>query len=382
MVNRKQKNNSAFAAQDAIIDGNNLWMLTNDTDILLHFNLTGMKLVDYHVVPEEKPVKYAHLRLRKSGDIIYIIPYMESRLFFYDCTSGKTGDISIPYEADEIGKKNKFNIAVVWKSWLVLVGHTIKGLFYYDRLTRSFIKDTAYLDELRKEGCDISAPLFSNCYYQRDNMLYIPVFRKNMILEIDLEKRTNKIHRLNCEKEIKLHTIDGYFRNGQEEFLLTTTNDEMLIWSHANGVEKMEELNLLHGEERIYARALHYGRKKYYIAAYERKVFVEADNGIQELEFEYESRGGFEEAIGFTQFETILKNGTDVYFQARSNGQLFKIDTVTDKIYRTDFEISEDKRKEMIHQVCGSKTITDILAESAGFGLTAFLEVICGKERR
>lgn len=382
MSNRMQENNAIFASMDAIIENNDLWMLSENADVLLHFDFTRLKLLDYHILPCKKLILNAHMRLRKSGNIIYIAPYMENSLVYFDYVSGEMGDINIPYEDSEIGVKNKFNIIVVWKSHLILVGHAVRGVFYYDVISGSFKKYVGYLDELKKEGCDASSPLFSDCYYQKENKLYIPIFCKNMILEIDLDTCINTIYKLQYEKEIKLRTIDGYDQDGTEKFLLTTVNDEMLIWSPVNGVEKMKALGLLRGEEKIYVRAFRMEEKNYYIAAYERKVFVEVDDRIQELEFEYESRGGYEEAVGRTQFEAVFKKGADIYFQARSNGQLFRIDTATDVVHRVDFDVTSEKRKEIADKVYSSRPIIDMLTEGAWFGLDSFLKsYVCREER-
>lgn len=382
MMNKVQENNAIFTAQDIIIDGDDLWMLLNDTDILSHFDFNSLNLIDYYIVPGEKMVQYAHVRLKKIGDRIYVVPFMESGLFCFNCTLEKIEEINIPYENGELKRKSKFNIVVVWKTQLVLIGHSIKGVFYYDTISGSFEKDVGYLEKLKKAKCDVSDILFSDCYYQSEDKLYIPVYGKNIILEIDLENHINRVYELQCEKEIKIRTIDGYYQDGKEKFLLTTVNDEMIIWSLADGVEKIKELGLLHGEEKIYMRAFCVKGKNYYIAAYERKVFVETENGIRELEFEYEDRGGFEEAIGYTQFEAIFKNGEDIYFQARSNGQLFKIDTEIDAIQQLNFNVTQEKKEEIIREVCNRRPMSDLFVENTWFGLDGFLKVCVCEESK
>lgn len=374
MANVMQENNAIFVAKSAIVDKNELWMLSNDADVLLHFDFVNMKLSNYYILPGEKLLQYSHLVMAKNGNSIYIAPYMGDMLFLFDSLSGEIKNIAIPYDASEAEQKNKFNIAVVWKSQLVLVGHAIKGIFYYDMISGGFVRDTKYLDMIKKVQYDISGFLFGDCYYQKENKLYIPLFCRNMILEIDLDKHINKIHELKYDTEIKLCTIDGYEQDGREKFLLTTKNDEMLIWSPVNGVEKMKDLGLLCGEEKVYMRAFHMNEKNYYIAAYERRVFVEIGDEIRELNFEYENKGGVKEAAGGTQFEAIFKNGTDIYFQARSNGQLFKIDTVTDAIYQIDFDIVPEKRREIIEQICISRPMVDILIENMWMDVNVFLK--------
>lgn len=374
MGNQMQGDNSVFAAKNVIVAGDELWMLSNNTDVLLHFDFKNLKLLDYHIIPGKKLMQYAHLALSKIENMIYIAPYMESSLVYFDCMSGEMGNIDIPYESDDAKKKDKFNIVVAWNSYLVLIGHTVRGIFYYDTLSGHFTRDVTYLEDLKKGGCDINDVLFSDSYYQRENRIYIPIYASPVILEIDLETRLNTIHKLYDEKEIRLRTIDGCSQGGKGRFLLTTTNDESLIWSPVDGIEERKAFGFLRGEEKIYMRAFHVRGKNYYFSAYERKVFVETEERIQELEFEYESKGGVEEAAGKTQFEAIFKSGFDIYFQARSNGQMFKIDTSSDTIYRMDFDVELDKRKEIINRVFASRRVIDMLTESSWFGLESFLE--------
>lgn len=380
MAEKAQGNNAIFASKNAIVDGNNLWMLSNDTDVLLHFDFSGLRLMDYHILPGDELLQYAHMGMVKNGDIIYIVPYAGDDLVLFDCKSAEMRSISISYEEGEIKRKDKFCIAAVWKTQLFLIGHSVKGIFCYDVPSGRFARDTSFLKELEKAGCDITTTLFSDCCYQKRDKLYLPVFCANLVLEIDLDKGQNRIYKLNSEKKIELRTIDGYEEGGKEKFLLTTVNDEMLIWSPLDGVEEMRELGLLRNRKGMYSRAFHVGKKNYYIAAGERKVFVEEDNRIEELEFEYENSGGAKEGANGTQFEAVFRNGTDIFFQARSNGQLFKIDTITDMVHRMDFDVTIEKRKEIRDQVYSSRPIADMLIENTWLGLDGFLKMYVGRE--
>ena len=76
----------------------------------------------------------------------------------------------------------------------------------------------------------------------------------------------------------------------------------------------------------------------------------------------------------------MFKNGDDIYFQIRSNGQLFKIDTNTDVVHRLDFDVTEAQKKELIRQACKHRTDIDELIENAGFSLDNFLDMyICNR---
>lgn len=375
MEKRIQNDNSIFVGIGIVVDEKSLWILSEDTDTLMHFDLLTRELLDYHAISRKKLVPCAHLELQKNGNVIFVIPYRGRNLVSFDTGSGEMQYIEIPYKTDEVNKDGKFCIAIIWKFYLILVGYNIKGIFYYDTTSGSFTRDMEYLGKLEKLGCDLSKPLFSDNYYQYEEKVYMPVYSQNIILEIDLETHASRVYELQHKKKIKLCTIDGYIQNGKEKFLLTTTDDEMIIWSPDSGIEKIEELKILTVYEKIYKRAFHIREKNYYIPAYERKVFVETDGAIKELEFEYESRGGFDGNSGHTQYEAVLKKDKDIYFQARSNGQLFRIDTETDKVYRIDFDVLSDKQEEVMYRVCSGREIS-VLNETACLRLDRFIKII------
>lgn len=377
MKDRERKNNGIFASVNAVVDGEDLWMLSIDTDVLLHFDFKSLKLLDYYIIPGETYRRYAHLLLRKAGNIIYVTPGEENSLICFDCVSKKIENIHIPLETDEIWKGNQFNFAAVWQSRLILSGYLGQGIFFYDMTHGSFTRDVGYLGAFKKLGCDLSALQVSYSYCQRKNKLYIPILFTNLILEIDMETCMNHIYELRYGKELQLRTIDEY---GQDDkFLLTTADDEMLIWSPINGVERLRPLGLLHAQNKMYAQAFHVREKNYYIAAYERRVFVEKDERIRELKFENKDRGRVQEDS--SQFEAIFKNKTDIYFQVRSNGQLFKIDTEIDMICQMDFDVTMEKKKEITDEVCRYRSKFDMSVESAWFDLDIFLKCYVCKQK-
>lgn len=369
-----QSDNSLFTGTGVVIDRNDMWILTEDTNAIMHFDLCSMRLLDYHVVLKEKIVQCSHLGLQKNGNILFAIPFSESNLISFDISSYETRYIEIPYRESEADRNNKFSVAISWESYLILAGANIPGIFYYNIVSGRFTRDTRYLDKLEASGCDLSRPLFSENYFQNEENVYIPVYSQNFILKINLKTRTNIIYELKNENKIELCTIDGFYQNGKEKFLLTTTNDEMLIWNQESGIEEIKKLGVLTVGEKTYKRAFHIKGKNYYISAYERKVFVERNGIIREMEFDYESRCGFDGELGYVQFEVVLKRDEDIFFQARSNGQLFKIDTEADRVYSVEFDVEEEKKEEIISCVCDNREMS-VLYENACLSLDVLLRL-------
>lgn len=370
-----QDNNSIFTSACAIVDGMDLWMLTNETDILCHFNFGNMKLIDCFFVPGDEMLDRSHFVIRKNKNKIYVIPYKAEQLYIFDVLSKKFEECQIPYGKN---KKNKFMIAEACGTHLVMIGHEIHGIICYDEKTDTFVKYTEYLTELEKAGCDISKPLFLDGYCRYENRLYIPVYSTNLVLQLNLEDVTYNIYKLSDKKEIKLRTIDRY-DDGGEKFLLTTVDDEMLVWSINYGIEKIKKLEVLKGNRKAYVRAFYISGKNYYISAWERKVFVENGSQITRLDFDYESRGAFDE-LNHTQFEAIFKYGEDIFFQARSNGQIFKIDTRTDKVHCINFCVTQKEKEKIIYQICKYRNKVSLLMESSFCNLNLFLGILCSNK--
>lgn len=371
-----QDDSSLFLSMDALIDGDHLWLLSCEPDILLNFDFNSMKLRDYYIVPGEDVVQYAHLELENIGDVIYIVPYMKEGLYYLDRETNALKEIRIPYAEGETEKNCKFAFSTTWQSYLVLVGHAIQGIFYYDEKNNTFTRETGYLRELKKAGCDISKPLFGGWRYQSGEELLIPVYDSNFILQMNLERREYKIFELSAGKEIRLCTIDAFEETGKRKYFLTTTNDEMLIWSPETGVEKMKELEMLGGDgTKRYLQALCANGKRYYLPSNERRIFVEDDDKIKELPYEYETRGSFAE-VREPQFGAIVRFEDNIFFQARSNGQIFKIDTKEDKICRIDFDVMAEKKDEIISKLHHHRKRINCLKESSFYRLDNYIKMI------
>lgn len=370
---KKQKDNRMFLSKGAIIDDGILWMLTEMTDVLLAFDMETMKLKKWIVVPGIEWMQCGYMAMLKSSKGIYAIPFYGEGVYLFD-NFGGVRKIPIPDE-NCFHATGKFLISGVWKNDLAIVGHGVNGIFFYNEVTQKVEKKSDYLTMIAEAGYDNSIPLFSDEYCQVGSSLYIPIYKTNAILKTDIESRTNELIQLEASKVIRIRTIDNFIRDGKNYFLLTTCDDESLIWSPKKGIEEFKKMDLLNGNEKIYHRAYHINEKRYYISALERKVFVDTGVDVFELRFDYELDGAVSE-LDHTQFEAVFKSNDNIFFQARSNGQLFRIDTTKDIITRVDFNISVEEKRKIILNLCAAKKMISTKEESNLVDLELFLGIL------
>ena len=375
----QQNDNRMFISKGAFVSGNNLWLLTETTDILLCFDITTMKLEKYFLVPGDDLKQYAHMAMIQGEKGIYILPFRGEGLYLCD-DSEKMKQLPMPYEKSH-QELDDFLICGSWKGNMAFVGHGVQGIFFYDEASGIIEKQLDYINDIKQAGYDVSKPLFSDASCQVGSSLYVPIYRTNAILKIDLQKKSHELYQLDDVENLRLRTIDIFESDGEYKFFLTTCDGDSLVWSQNKGVEDYRKLNLLQGNDRIYHRAYKINEKKYYIAAWERKIFIEKGQDISKLEFDYELNGAVSE-LDHTQFEALFKSGNHIYFQARSNGQLFKIDTDRDVITRLDFCVSEKEKKKMIHDICKNRKTMGFMKESSVEDIEIFLGVTGNMESR
>lgn len=369
--NKNQIDNSMFASSSLLVEGEYIWFLTSQTDVLIRFRISDMKLMEYYIVPGEYLQKDMHVRLENADNRIYIVPYRGDGLFYFDKKTKMVKEISSSIFKKGMLEKRKFRIAAFWKGHLFFVGHEISCIYDLEEETSRVSVIKAYLDVLSTAGAETKGAIFSDCFYQDGNMLYIPLVNQSYILCMNLEDRSFYPFQLSGRKKIRLCTIDKY--EDKEKFLLTTLDDEKIIWSPKNGLEEWEELGVLR-KEKMYLHAYHINNKNYYIPAKERKIYIEKEGIIRILPFVYPINTKYPE-YDTIQYEVVDKFSNIIYFQIR-DGHFFYIDTVKDEIHNMNFSVSNDTMREIKKHVLDVRNIPKTVEERYCFHLGDYLEMV------
>ena len=365
-------NNILFVSKNILVEDNLLWMLTNDTNVLCQFDLSNMKYLSSYVLPIDKVIQYGYYAFTKVGKNVYVLPFRNEDMFVIDVQNGEIKKEKIPYRSSDRAQRGKFHIVGNVNNKLLMVGHNIKGVFVYDE--KGFCVSYEYLDIIKEAGIDINQEdsFFSDCYLQLGSKIYAPLYKKNYLFVVNIAEESYQI--IKIEENVRLRTIE-IINEKEEIFLFTTVDDERVIWSPKKGVIEKKNLNVLKLGEKLYTRAYYINNKYYYIAAYERKIFVEKNNKMVEIPFEYPMGEIFKEGE-CTQFEAVFRNERGVFFQARSEGSIFYIDTESDSIKQIDISISKEQRDSLIKKSYYGKKIEFIWNENSYLNLLYFIDIV------
>lgn len=363
-----------FASSSLLIENGDMWLLTSHTDILMRFRISDMRLEEYYIVPAEYLQKDVHVKLENTSNGIYILPCIGNRLFFFNKSVKKIKEISLSILEQKFAEKRKFHISAFWNRHLFLVGHDIECIYILNEETGHISKEKTYLDILRIAGAKTEGTIFSDCAYQDGNMFYMPLIGQSFILCMNLDDRTFNTFRISGKKKIRLCTIDKY--QDDDKFLLTTLNDEKIIWSPKKGLIEWKDLGIL-GKEKSYLRAYHINNKNYYIPTKERKIYVEKEGIIKMIPYVYPLNLKYPE-YDTIQYEVVERFADVIYFQTR-DGHLFYIDTIKDEICDMRFYVSSEKRKEIKGKILDARNIPAVVEEKYCFYLEDYLEMIIGQ---
>lgn len=368
---KNQADHTMFASSSLLVEGKNLWLLTTHTDVLMCFQSSDMRLMEYYIVPAQYLQKDVHARLQNANDGIYILPCMGNDIFYFSKTQKTMRKISLTFLGQEHANKRKFHTVAFWKGHLFLIGYDIGGIYDLDEETGNISKEETYLDMLRSAGAETEGTIFSDCACQDGNMLYLPLTDQPFILCMNLDERSFHVFRLSGEKNFRLCTIDKCADS--RSFFLTTSDDEKIIWSPKKGLEGWKELGMLKKEKK-YLCAYHVNDKYYYIPANERKIYVEKEGKIRNLPYEYPSNTKYPEHDTI-QYEMVDRYENVIYFQAR-DGHLFYIDTENDEIHGIKFSVSTDQISEMKKRILEVRNIPATVHEKYCFHLGDYLQMV------
>ena len=340
--NKDNQNMRICSGMYSVLEDGILWMIAEYSNVLLKFNWITKQLINIYPIPEKVNPLYAHIYFIKKEKHIYIFPYRANNIYIFDTEKEAFEEIILPLSEDERKLGAKFAIVTEYNSVFWMIGYNIKGIFTYNILTKEICRIDIYLLLLEKSGIDINQPVVSTNYYREEEKLYIPIYKKNYILCIDMKRKEYRIFKIGLSKEFELRTITK-IDNG---FLLTSINDEKIVWSKENGVEEVIAFNNLNNIRREYRHVFWVNEKAYYIALCERRIFFEdKKNDVKEIDFDIPFEVDFPER--YTQYETVFVDGNSIYFQMRENGCFYQLDTMNNTVTQIEFIIPKFMREEL-----------------------------------
>ncbi len=364
-----KKVNKYFSSRNIVIDNNTLWLITNYSGILCKFRFPEMIMESYYILPKEESMEYSYLAFCIYGNYIYIAPYMSKEFVIFDVKNEIFSCVKIPYKTGTENNNNKFHIIFEYNENIYLIGQGVDGIFKYDIRKKEFQKRENYIAKIEDLRC--VAEVFSDNYFVENNMVYIPINERNMLFIIDLDSREQKL--IDFDKKYRFRTIDKI----EEKIILTTFDKEKVTWD--TKTEEIIEEKIPIDEIGFFWKVFVIDKSIVYIVACDKKVYLETEDGVNEIEVNYDKYGSLRK--GYTQFEATLKNSNGVFFQARTSGQLFFLDIDNREISEMDFYADEEEVVHMLREsLKNEKSNCMYRLERSEFGINDYLLLI-KKER-
>lgn len=352
-----------------ILDGDILWMVTIHTDVVLKIDWGSKQIVGSFQIPESKNIDYAHTVMKKVDEKIYIFPLYGDGCFCFDITSEKFNKIGLDCGGDKLSCVVRIAEMADDKN-IIFVDHNTNRIYKLDSRNNSVSRVGENLEEeLKRKGVDVSFPIFSWQHFIMSNILYIPVNNKNMCVCFDMSTYDYFIKEFESDIQLK-------FIAGDDEKTIFTTSDNR-IFVHKCLSDEVEELTdtIRDGGADLYPFCIK--DKIVFLPFCQRRVYL-FDNGTMsrfDVPYSFIKRDVFPETKGCSQYEAVIVDGGKLYFQARSNGELFCLDTDEKTVSITRFSISHKLLVKVLRNFLNGKEKV-ILSEEAEAGIREFVEAI------
>lgn len=328
----------------ALVDGNTLWMISFHMDVLLKIDLEAKRLSGAYRIPGNNiGTEQGHAGMKKKEGKLYLFPNKGKGIYSFDIGSCEFKEIEfVPEE-----KESKFAFAIIaeYDKYIYFPELWGKGIYRLDSETEKIEKKEFSDDERHRMHITYGNRIVFDRFCQKGNFLYIPVYRGDVVLELDLRHFSYKYYKLSSVSDIHLRTIDRW----KDRFILSTIDDERLIWE-PNCILERQELHILEGDLRSYYAMIPKSNYEFLLAEWERKAFIGKNGRYKKLPFDYQDNPSYPEHACM-QFMALFEYDNQIYFQATSNGQIYRVDADNEEIYEVDIEIPETIRNSVISEI-------------------------------
>lgn len=353
-------------------ESNILWMVTNFTSILLKIDIEKRVLLDYYRIPVCEITDYDFIEIKKVGDFLFIAPYNADNLFCFSVKEENFTQIKLPLSDAEILMEGKFRQIFHIKDSIYFIGWNLKliiklGLLDLEmKRIEGFASDS---DTLARDGVVIG------------DDLYIPFSEENAILHIKtIDDSWEKIAIDNgCSKgyETITQTAQG--------FIMTDVNDNKISYDINDGKIQFQELQIMSKFQtqyqefpysQQYQKVFLYQGKEYYFPICEGTVYEVSKWGDKkEIAYRYPYDARFK--FHYSKYEMIQKHKNKIYFQTRTNGDIYELNLDTDRIQRYILQVPLEQKEALINTAIKYK-YQNIVSETDIYELKSFIVYIKG----
>lgn len=329
-------------SNNAVFDEQNLWLVSNYTNVLMNYDIQKGDLKQVYYFPEKFSNTYATISYEKVADKIYFAPYNGQDLWCFDISKKEFETIDLELNNEEKNIKQKFRGIVYYKNELILIGFGIHSIFRIDLNFNTVKRCNGYLVELEKKKIAVEETFLGYSYQLVGDILYLPMLNQNIIIAFHLISNTFKLYDILDLDFSGLDSIEYY--NGR--FRLLSSGNEEVIWDCESGQQSKNKLNFREIQRRNYWRTFQNNDVFIYFPLFDPQLYIKNKEGnIEELFFMYPEVELFSDA---SKYEFIKENNGKIYFQVRSNGDCFCVDLEQMLINPIKLKLPDDNTYEQI----------------------------------
>ena len=353
-----------------------LWMVTVYTSILLKIDRKSGTLMKVYQIPIREIREYHYLDIKKAGSYLYLIPFNAEHVYRFHIETEQFDRIELPLSEQEKAKTGKFGQIFRVKDFLYIVGYNLPLVIKLDLNT---------LQMKRIEGFHTNGDSYARDGMLLEDDLYIPYYRKNIILHVNTEN--------DSWEELALESQDfngfGTITRTNDEFILTDLADHRISCGQNENRMAVNSLQLLSSDSAECAKALYYYQyqkvyyyqnKEYYFPVCKSQIWMrDGQSNKKELvyAYPYDSRMKIDY---YSKFEMINRYKNDIYFQARTNGDIFVIDMNKDEIQKFTVHISGEVKRSLLCAIIKGKD-WKLVHETDVYSLPLFVHHLLSAER-
>ena len=156
MQERKIKNwkKRIRISNHAIIDEDDLWLVSNYINALLNYDINKGNLKKIYLFPEKFINTYLTVSYVKVGNKLFFAPYNSQNLWCFHIETENFEKIDLKLRNDEKDIQQKFRTIFYYKGELILIGFKIPCILRIDIKTNRVQRHDEYLIGLKKRGIE------------------------------------------------------------------------------------------------------------------------------------------------------------------------------------------------------------------------------------
>lgn len=345
---------------EAVKQGETMWMFVEQTNYVVQCSLNDMIVSKSYRIDENITVD-AFFRLHIYKEKLLLIPCNARNMWIVDTCSGEATIADLMLSEKEKEATNKFRFSCIHNGKVFLFGDRLHYIFVFDLALGKChrISNHLFLNTIEDR-------LFFSSGAQKNNILYIPLWKTNSLVMIDLENENLSV------KEYHELQRDGFTSAVfvDEMLWLLGLNDNAVVINTAQDSAKTYKMNNIHeGDYHSYLKLLKKNDELVLIPAHHSKIFIKRIGDEFSVPIILDDESCEKEGGEKTRYGFIVSCDNYIYIQNRITGTVYLVDVHNMRVHKKMFLCNRDFLKQCF---LGQS----ILEEKKAFALDKYLNAI------